>query len=605
MTPLFAPSSSSIRPSEAGGIITTATEAKLFLHQREYNETIISLAPDASVLLRQAGHDVLELEDVITGFTHARILVRATAYLDTIETRLLNLGWYPGEIEAVRIFLFNFIPPLLLLQKALATCSKTDLSIVIDGALLSGQSRDDAFQKLAEQISGSFGALLPRTQYNQLHARFCHLANRLILKLIGSRPTIYQLDHATPFTWRVSNLLADGRPDTAIVSVRHPGKTLIASLRRTLKSLAAAASNPQKRKEIRLFRASSLPRPVPVQASSLPCMIDGAPILDEAIRRGIAKYLPRIQHDNDAGAQLAQLHQPNVVVLDHLIQPSVIRAAQDFAERGIPSIMINHGSDTFQANRLANLGAALWARHGRLNMPGLDTLLCKSPLTSALPPVVLKNAPAIQAINIGTPYRQAETKGSDFLVVMAGNYRELHGHVPFVSETPGEYLRGLLEFARAAAQVGGLRLLIKLKPKKTGLPLDWLAETLSGDEFNGQVQVDTATPFKTLFETMDLLVGNNSATLQEALDNKVPLFLNTWRRQYCHFPARMTPPEGRDRAAAYAVKHADDLVPMLSAIRDCHEERLSSAELSGLVWKPEDLSTTHDYLSHALDPQGG
>ncbi len=591
-----------IEKPKACAIATSLAEAELLLALPNLDAPILSLAPDATVRLQEAGHKVVELEDVTAAFTHGRNVLRAKQYLDDVDRKLRALGWHTSEVEGVRILLFNLVPPLLLLQKALTACEEDDLTIAIEGDVLTGQSQKDVFLKFSALLSRSFDAFLPSTEYGRFHARLCKLANHLILKLLGKRPTVFQLDRATPFTKRVCNTLADSDPGAAIVSVRPPGKTTFASLRRTLKSLLAARAIGSRQTEIRLFRAYSGPSEPHLTTIDLPSLVDDDMLVDQTIREAIARYLPHICKDSQAGSELARQAQPSCLVLDHLIQPSVIRAAIDMTSSGARSIMINHGSDTAQTGRLANLGAQLWARHGRVNMPGLDTLICKGPLTAPLANEVIDNSPVIGAISIGQRYPVAQKQNDEFLVVMAGNYRELHGHIPYVTETPGEYLRGLLEFARAAAQVNNLRLLIKLKPKKAGLPFGWLQETLRADEFSGSVEIDTTTPFAELFERMDLLVGNNSATLQEALDNGIPLFLNTWRRRYCHFPAQTTPPTSDQRAPVYAVRHADELVPMLTAIRDRHQERLTGGETKGLSWQPDDIERTNEFLARALDP---
>ncbi|WP_417667168.1 hypothetical protein [Roseibium sp.] len=564
---------------------------------------ILTFSPDATVQVKKAGAETIEIEDCITGFTHARILLLAKTLLDDIEQKLLALGYSVGTVEGCRIFLFNYVPSLLLLERGLANCDADDISIIEHGSKVCGLNRKEAFLRLAVPLSNSFDALLPTNRYGRVHATFCNLANDLLSALLTNRTAAFQLDHATPFTRRLCTEISSNNSNAAIISTRPPGKSLFASVRRALKSALAARAKMPPAHDIRLFRAGS-GRRLPMRCpDDLPVLAPSSATLDLALRGGLCRYLPRIAEDAEAGETLANTCKPSVLVLDHLIQPSAYSAAVSFAARGVPSIMINHGSDTAQTGRLAMLGAEFWARHGRVNMPGLSTLLCKSPLTAPLAEHVSDNRPQILAINIGKKHKRAVRRPDEFVVVLAGNYRELHGYVPFVTETPGEYLRGLLEFARAAAEVDSMRLLVKLKPQKNGIPFEWLKDTLASTEFQGRVEIDTDTPFTSLFETMDLLVGNNSATLQEALDNRIPVFLNTWRRRYCHFPARFDPPTPDDRSAAYAVRKADDLVPMLTAIRDAHRKPLDDQELDGLVWTEADLQKTQEFLRHALDPK--
>ncbi|GGB41473.1 hypothetical protein GCM10011316_11770 [Roseibium aquae] len=560
----------------------------------------LCFSPDAAVVLRETGAEVLEASDILSSCSHARTLIRSDRILSLVDERLSDAGWHPGDVQSVRLFLFYLLPPVLLIRQCLNSLSDDHYTLLKNGNPEHVGPAAALLERLAQDIARGFDALLPSSDYSDVHARLALWINRIILWRLGKRPHLLQLDLPTPFTSRVARTIAEGRNDAAILSTGHPGKTILATLRRGLRSIRQAPRKPDASKPVRLFRAS-MRRPAGSLELSLPTPLTNDPDLDRILAPVLAHYLPRLLKDCRAGADLAHALTPDLLVLDHLIQPSVIRAERDLAAKGIPSIMINHGSDTAQDTPVSNLGATFWARHGRVNAPSVKHLFCKSPLTAPLAQKAYPSAPAIHAIEVGKRYSRRPKDGAPFQIVMAGNYRIAEEHVPWVTELPGEFLHGLLEFARAAARVDAVKLVIKIKPGKTGLPLDWLRQELTNPRYAGRVMVDTQTPLGRFFETMDLLVGNNSATIQEALNNRIPVFLNTLRRHYHHVPARMIPPTSDDRAPAYAVRHLSDLPGMIAALRDCHQTPLSDREIEGLVWTDAQVAAGTAFLHAFLD----
>ncbi|MTI42822.1 hypothetical protein JM93_01691 [Roseibium hamelinense] len=580
-------------------IVTSLADAERVLEQGPSDSAALCFSPDGSEFLKSRGHATIDVEDLCSSFTHARNLITATRMLQQMEQRLLRAHWHPADTESVRMFVFNMLPSLLLVRSALKNAPAGQFTVFTPGTWVSCETIEAALKHLAPSCAAGFDALLPEQDHSKLNARLALLLNRLILKAVGNRPKVLQLDRPTPFTSRVSQQIAAGKHRAAILSSGHPGHNMLATLRRGLRALVNTRGKADAKQPIRIFRTSfeRIGEACPV----LPAPLVDDETLDEILSETVTRYLPRLLKDGAAGEQLAKCVAPNALVLDHLIQPSVIRAQRDLTQKGVATVMINHGTDTAQTMRISSLGAAFWARHGRVNAPGMSDLFCKSPLTAPLAPQVLENAPAVHAITVGRLYQRRSDESAPFEIVMAGNFRIVEEHIPWVTELPGEFLRGIIAFAEALAQIPDMRLVIKMKAKKTGVPLERLSALFKEPRFEGRVLIDTDTPLSAYFETMDLLVGNNSATLQEALNNRIPVFLNTWRRHYTHFPACFDPPSPDARSAAYAVKKPDELVSMLRAIKEVHNTPLTDSELDGLVWTQDQLEQSDRFLRNFLD----
>ncbi len=103
------------------------------------------------------------------------------------------------------------------------------------------------------------------------------------------------------------------------------------------------------------------------------------------------------------------------------------------------------------------------------------------------------------------------------------------------------------------------------------------------------MRIDTSGSLGKLLERTDLMVSNTSTSIEEALTCRVPVFLNTWRRRYFHFPARLVPPTEDDRGAVYGTRSADAIAPMLAAIMAAHRRPLKDEEVRGLIWLDDDI----------------
>lgn len=187
-----------------------------------------------------------------------------------------------------------------------------------------------------------------------------------------------------------------------------------------------------------------------------------------------------------------------------------------------------------------------------MNDPIVTDLIANNPSTARLAQEIDRNCPRVLPFPVFKRFARAEIADETFRIVLAGNYMGAREHVPWQTETPGEFYRGIVEFAEAVALTPGAELLIKLMTHKHGLPAEALEALIAEPRFGGRVRIDTSSSVGALFERMHLIVSNTSTTIEEALTCRVPVFLKTWRRRYRHFPARLTPPTPADRAAVYA-----------------------------------------------------
>ena len=562
----------------------------------------LSFAPDATPVLRAAGHEVVELEDAIPAFTHARNAVRADRILSSARDRLRASELDPHQAEALRIFLFYVLCPLLLVQSSLKALPGATFLLPAGGMARRCEDVPAALEALGTELHPPLARLTER-DYSPLHARLALALNRVIAPLYRSRTTICHLDLANPVPRRVSDMVTAERPDVLVLHCHPPSDSMGESLRLAAKASLNALVAGRRNRAIRVFRPSPMPMPAPVDPGTLPVLCDD-PVLDRLLRQAAARELPKIRREVDAGRRLARCLRPELVVLDNLVFPATISAAAGMARAGARVLLINHGSHTLPGDRLSALAQRLWAAQGRINDPIVTDLIAKNPATARLAREIDRNRPAVLPFPVFRRFARSEAAGETFRIVLAGNHMDVRHHVPWQTETPGEFYRGILEFAEAVARTSGTELLIKLKSHKDGLPGAALEALIAEPRFGGRVRIDTSSSLGSLFERMDLMVSNTSSTIEEALTCRIPVFLNTWRRRYFHFPARLVPPRPDDRAAVYGARSAEEIAPMLPAIMAAHGTPLTDDEVRGLIWLEDDMVEPAELTRRLIDRAG-
>jgi len=103
-----------------------------------------------------------------------------------------------------------------------------------------------------------------------------------------------------------------------------------------------------------------------------------------------------------------------------------------------------------------------------------------------------------------------------------------------IYETPDEYIQSLKELSEAVLKIGQIRLVIKFRPMDE-ISLSTLT-TLLPDSPN--IIIETKQSFSESLSTADLLVSFSSTTIEEALQNHIPVLLYGGDGRYQHILAQ-------------------------------------------------------------------
>jgi len=256
-------------------------------------------------------------------------------------------------------------------------------------------------------------------------------------------------------------------------------------------------------------------------------------------------------------------------VLSNGIRTDDILLAELCRRRGIPSVLASHGSHVRPTNAAERIE---WGAHGRSLLSGpYSHLALQSPMAEgyleAFPSrgTRVKTGPLIW----GTPVDRTASRACRQRLLANGRAAEptrvvVHAGTPkmissprfYVYETPDEYVQSLRELAEAVLGLPQTVLVIKFRPSPD-VGVDDLKLLVP---FSDNVLLSVEEPFRDVLGMADLLVSFSSTTIEEALQNGVPVLLYGGGGRYQHVPARaIRAGEPAGPAAAYHVQEASQL----------------------------------------------
>ena len=253
--------------------------------------------------------------------------------------------------------------------------------------------------------------------------------------------------------------------------------------------------------------------------------------------------------------------------------------------KGVPSMMLPHGSFTPIYDEYSRRE---WTENalGLINTPyqyvALQTPLAKEFISD----VPIKSKPVVTGpLLFGRKIRpSADTnalrrryaKDSEKIILHAGTPKYRMGTRFLNYETLDEYIDGMVSLANAVSQLESVHLIIRfrsidgLTPEdlKTLLPMSGSCSIASGGDFASYLYI------------ADLLVSFSSTTIEEALQNDIPVLLYNKYNRYKHITGTELSPAASkiEASAVYNVNREDDLLFGLQWILANHLSQWTSSE---------------------------
>ena len=154
--------------------------------------------------------------------------------------------------------------------------------------------------------------------------------------------------------------------------------------------------------------------------------------------------------------------------------------------------------------------------------------------------------------------RRKFASNSEKIVLHAGTPKYRSGTRLLIYETVDEYVDGMVSLVNGVSQLNGVRLIIRFRPID-GFTPEKLKTLLPKC---GSYFIASDGDFASYLSIADLLVSFSSTTIEEALQNNIPVLLYNKYNRYKHILGMDLSPDVPkiEASAVYNINHEDDLL---------------------------------------------
>jgi len=256
--------------------------------------------------------------------------------------------------------------------------------------------------------------------------------------------------------------------------------------------------------------------------------------------------------------------------------------------KNIPSFMISHGSHVPPSNRFEDIE---WGEHGSGLM---DTPYTYLAIQSPWALRYLKEKPSHSIPIITGPLlftkiadrnqkehikkRVVPEHYNKTIIVHAGTPKPIQSSRPYVYETVDEYIENINTLIKVIEGMENIHLIVRFRPANYLGLNDFLELLIKSDCYS----VHTEGAFVDYLTISDIIIGYSSTTIEEALQNRIPVLIYDPHNKYCHIKSAMIldPSHKPDIDSCYYVNSDDKLS---WAIRWLIENHFSK-EIPDSVW---------------------
>ncbi|WP_237701377.1 glycosyltransferase family protein [Hylemonella gracilis] len=448
----------------------------------------------------------------------------------------------------------------------------------------------EAFEAVFGEMSRTRLSTLEPLDLSWMHRMLIRLNGFCIRLLLANRKKLLIIDGVRPSSQSFS--IAARKNDSALVVLetpRKPPENLFKVIKAVQRSLGRALRLRGGLAASRMHPPTYFFHPHRVRSHMPEMKAVTAGIADD-FRRKVFEisepYMERIVgltlgYERAMPDQMSML-KPAVISTDAINTSFRISACRVARKLGTQVVLFNHASHTPQSEAPSKTVGDLWASLGRIYSDHATVLAVRFPAIAGLIRELSPHGKKIIAVRQNSVLAATHSKPT-FQITFAGNYVGENSHIPWMVETPDEFINGIAELAQAVGQIPEAKLVIRLKPQNNKTEIN-LAAIKQFVPHYPNVEISNGGSFKQALVETDLLVACISTTIDEALGAGRPVLLHSSRHRYNHLLGMSTPPDRNHRSAVY-VSSKTPLVALLKGIIDAHQNRpLNAAELSTYTW---------------------
>ena len=207
----------------------------------------------------------------------------------------------------------------------------------------------------------------------------------------------------------------------------------------------------------------------------------------------------------------------------------------------IPSVLISHGSHVPASNRYAHLE---WGEHSfglmkihykyiAIQSPWALRYLKNNPSNSdqiITGPLIFTKTRRDEDYKLSIKKRIIPQYHEKIIILHAGTPKPAQSLRPYVYETTDEYIENINSLIKAVEKFEKIHLIVRFRPSDYLQLNDFLELLIKSNCYS----VHTKGTFEDYLTIADLLVSYSSTTIEEALQNMVPVLLYDSQGKYCH-----------------------------------------------------------------------
>jgi len=170
----------------------------------------------------------------------------------------------------------------------------------------------------------------------------------------------------------------------------------------------------------------------------------------------------------------------------------------------------------------------------------------------------------------------------------------------YIYETAEEYVESINDLIEAIKELKDVLLIVRFRPT-TDLSLEDLKKFLLPSE---RVIISVKEPFAKVLSVSDLLVSFSSTTIEEALQNRIPVLQYGGRGRYFHIPCYEINSHTllKNRYPVYGVREKHCLKSALYKILKIHNGvPLTDQELNGHIFKSREIISFLEFIGDNLN----
>jgi len=255
----------------------------------------------------------------------------------------------------------------------------------------------------------------------------------------------------------------------------------------------------------------------------------------------------------------------------------------------ITSVLISHGSHVPASNRYADLE---WGEHGlglmnthykylAIQSPWALRYLRNKP-SSSVPiitgPLLFSKVNKGRDVKSDVKRRVISQNCDNILILHASSPKPCQSIRPFVYETIDEYVENINSLINAVDKLEGVHLIVRFRPTGYLKLSDFLELLIESDCYS----VRSDGSFSDYLGISDLLVSYSSTTIEEALQNRVPVLQYDGQGKYCHIQGQILEPSLKPELDSCYYVNAEG--KLLWAIKWLLENHLKK-DIPDNVWK--------------------